>query len=100
MRWIASMVADVHRILTRGGIFIYPWDKKDPSKAGKLRLMYEANPMGLLVEQAGGAAWTGRERILDIQPDQLHQRVPVFLGSREEVAEAVRYHHAHDDAKG
>ena len=79
-----------HRILTRGGIFIYPWDKKDPSKAGKLRLMYEANPMGLLVEQAGGAAWTGRERILDIQPDQLHQRVPVFLGSREEVAEAVR----------
>ncbi len=100
MRWIASMVADVHRILTRGGIFIYPWDKKDPSKAGKLRLMYEANPMGLLVEQAGGAAWTGRERILDIQPDQLHQRVPVFLGSREEVAEAVRYHHAHDDAQG
>ena len=100
MRWIASMVADVHRILTRGGIFIYPWDKKDPSKAGKLRLMYEANPMGLLVEQAGGAAWTGRERILDIQPDQLHQRVPVFLGSREEVAEAVRYHHAHDNAQG
>ncbi|KAG1209651.1 hypothetical protein G6F35_010680 [Rhizopus arrhizus] len=100
MRWIASMVADVHRILTRGGIFIYPWDKKDPSKAGKLRLMYEANPMGLLVEQAGGAASTGRERILDIQPDQLHQRVPVFLGSREEVAEAVRYHHAHDGAQG
>ncbi|WP_315388394.1 class 1 fructose-bisphosphatase [uncultured Stenotrophomonas sp.] len=96
MRWIASMVADVHRILTRGGIFIYPWDKKDPSKAGKLRLMYEANPMGLLVEQAGGAATTGRERILDIQPDQLHQRVPVFLGSRNEVAEATRYHREHD----
>ncbi|WP_102946929.1 class 1 fructose-bisphosphatase [Stenotrophomonas sp. VV52] len=96
MRWIASMVADVHRILTRGGIFIYPWDKKDPGKAGKLRLMYEANPMGLLVEQAGGAATTGRERILDIQPDQLHQRVPVFLGSRNEVAEATRYHREHD----
>jgi len=96
MRWIASMVADVHRILTRGGIFIYPWDKKEPGKAGKLRLMYEANPMGLLVEQAGGAAWTGRERIIDVQPDQLHQRVPVFLGSREEVAEAVRYHQEHD----
>ena len=96
MRWIASMVADVHRILTRGGIFIYPWDKKDAGKAGKLRLMYEANPMGLLVEQAGGAATTGRERILDIQPDHLHQRVPVFLGSRNEVAEATRYHREHD----
>jgi fructose-1,6-bisphosphatase I len=85
------MVADVHRILTRGGIFIYPWDKKDPSKAGKLRLMYEANPMGLLVEQAGGLASTGRARILDIQPDQLHQRVPVFMGSRSEVEAAERY---------
>ncbi|MFW9516693.1 class 1 fructose-bisphosphatase [Xanthomonas euvesicatoria] len=92
MRWIASMVADVHRILTRGGIFIYPWDKKDPGKPGKLRLMYEANPMSMLVEQAGGAATTGRERILDIQPTQLHQRVPVFLGSKNEVAEATRYH--------
>ena len=96
MRWIASMVADVHRILTRGGIFIYPWDKKDPSKAGKLRLMYEANPMALLVEQAGGAATNGRERILDIAPTQLHQRVPVFLGSKNEVAEATRYHRDHD----
>lgn len=92
MRWIASMVADVHRILTRGGIFIYPWDKKDPIKAGKLRLMYEANPMSMLVEQAGGAATNGRERILDIAPTQLHQRVPVFLGSKNEVAEATRYH--------
>ena len=92
MRWIASMVADVHRILTRGGIFIYPWDKREPSKPGKLRLMYEANPMGMLVEQAGGAASTGRERILDIAPTQLHQRVPVFLGSRNEVAAAERYH--------
>ena len=99
MRWIASMVADVHRILTRGGIFIYPWDKKDPSKPGKLRLMYEANPMGLLVEQAGGAATNGRERILEIEPTGLHQRVPVFLGSKNEVAEATRYHRNADQAE-
>ncbi|HVJ39393.1 MAG TPA: class 1 fructose-bisphosphatase, partial [Stenotrophomonas sp.] len=99
MRWIASMVADVHRILTRGGIFIYPWDRKDPSKAGKLRLMYEANPMGMLVEQAGGLASTGRTPILDIRPDGLHQRVPVFLGSKHEVGEAVKYHLAFDEAK-
>ena len=92
MRWIASMVADVHRILTRGGIFIYPWDRKDPTKAGKLRLMYEANPMSLLIEQAGGACSDGRQRMLDIAPTQLHQRVPVFLGSKEEVAAATRYH--------
>ena len=98
MRWIASMVADVHRILTRGGIFIYPWDRKDPGKAGKLRLMYEANPMGLLVEQAGGAASTGREDILSLRPTQLHQRVPVFLGSKKEVEAAVGYHRAHDTA--
>lgn len=96
MRWIASMVADVHRILTRGGIFIYPWDKKDPTKAGKLRLMYEANPMSLLVEQAGGASTNGRSRIMDMAPTQLHQRVPVFLGSREEVEAATQYHLAHD----
>ena len=92
MRWIASMVADVHRILTRGGIFIYPWDKKDPGKAGKLRLMYEANPMSFLVEQAGGACSDGRKRMLDVAPTQLHQRVPVFLGSKEEVEVATRYH--------
>lgn len=96
MRWIASMVADVHRILTRGGIFIYPWDRKDPGKAGKLRLMYEANPMALLIEQAGGAASNGRERILDLAPTQLHQRVPVFLGSKDEVEQATTYHLEHD----
>ena len=96
MRWIASMVADVHRILTRGGIFIYPWDKKDPGKPGKLRLMYEANPMSLLIEQAGGAATNGRMRILDIAPEQLHQRVPVFLGSKNEVEIATRYHLDYD----
>jgi len=88
----------VHRILTRGGIFIYPWDRKDPAKPGKLRLMYEANPMAMLVEQAGGAASTGRERILDIAPTSLHQRVPVFLGSKDEVETATRYHLQHDTA--
>jgi len=92
MRWVASMVADVHRILTRGGIFIYPKDLKDPSKPGKLRLMYEANPMGFIVEQAGGAATTGLQRIMDVQPTQLHQRVPVFLGSKNEVELVTRYH--------
>ncbi len=96
MRWIASMVADVHRILTRGGIFIYPWDRKDMSKAGKLRLMYEANPMSLLIEQAGGASTNGRTRMLDIAPTELHQRVPVFLGSRSEVEMATRYHAEYD----
>lgn len=96
MRWIASMVADVHRILTRGGIFIYPRDHKDPGKAGKLRLMYEANPMSLLIEQAGGAATDGRTRMLEIMPAELHQRVPVFLGSRDEVEAATRYHREHD----
>ncbi|MEW5769110.1 MAG: class 1 fructose-bisphosphatase [Pseudomonadota bacterium] len=92
MRWVASMVAEVHRILTRGGIFMYPRDTKDPSKAGKLRLMYEANPMSMIVEQAGGASSTGYERILDIQPEGLHQRVPVILGSKKEVEVVVGYH--------
>lgn len=85
MRWIASMVADVHRILTRGGVFLYPWDRREPGKPGKLRLMYEANPMGLLVEQAGGRAFDGKENILDIQPTALHQRVSVMMGSKEEI---------------
>ncbi|KAF7961747.1 fructose-bisphosphatase [Cupriavidus sp. UYMMa02A] len=93
MRWVASMVADVHRILTRGGIFMYPWDKREPQKAGKLRLMYEANPMAMLVEQAGGAATNGQIRILDVQPEKLHQRVSVILGSKNEVERVTRYHH-------
>ncbi len=92
MRWIASMVADVHRILCRGGVFIYPWDQREPEKAGKLRLMYEANPMGFIVEQAGGAATNGQQRILDIAPDALHQRVSVMLGSKNEVERVTRYH--------
>ena len=92
MRWIASMVADVHRILTRGGVFMYPWDKREPNKAGKLRLMYEANPMAWLVEQAGGAATNGHQRILDIAPEQLHQRVSVVLGSKNEVERVTQYY--------
>ena len=92
MRWIASMVADVHRILVRGGIFMYPADSRDPAMPGKLRLMYEANPMAFIVEQAGGAATDGKGRILDIIPHKLHQRVPVFLGSKDEVALVTSYH--------
>jgi fructose-1,6-bisphosphatase I len=92
MRWVASMVADVFRILTRGGIFMYPRDGKDASKPGRLRLMYEANPMALIVEQAGGAATTGHGRILDVVPTALHQRVAVILGSRNEVELVTRYH--------
>ena len=92
MRWIASMVADVHRILTRGGVFMYPWDKREPNKPGKLRLMYEANPMSWLIEQAGGAATNGKQRILDIKPDALHQRVSVILGSKNEVDRVTEYH--------
>ena len=94
MRWVASMVADVHRILTRGGVFMYPWDKREPHKPGKLRLMYEANPMAWLVEQAGGAATNGQQRIMDIQPTELHQRVSVFLGSKNEVARITALHQA------
>ena len=92
MRWVASMVADVHRIMTRGGIFMYPWDKREPNKPGKLRLMYEANPMAWLIEQAGGAATNGRERIMDVQPTQLHERVSVILGSKNEVDRVTQYH--------
>jgi fructose-1,6-bisphosphatase I len=92
MRWVAAMVADVHRILNRGGVFMYPWDAREPQKAGKLRLMYEANPMSWLVEQAGGASSTGTQRMLDVQPTGLHQRVAVFLGSKNEVERVVAYH--------
>ncbi len=91
MRWVGSMVADVHRIVTRG-VFYYPTDAKLAAQGGKLRLMYEANPMAFIVEQAGGTATTGRQRIMGVQPSALHQRVPVFLGSRNEVNLATRYH--------
>ncbi len=92
MRWVASMVAEVHRILTRGGIFMYPFDSKEAGKAGKLRLLYEANPMSFIVEQAGGLSSTGRERIMELKPTGLHQRVPVILGSKNEVERVVGYH--------
>jgi fructose-1,6-bisphosphatase I len=92
MRWVASMVADVHRILTRGGVFLYPWDQREPDKPGKLRLLYEANPMAFLVEQAGGAASNGSERIMDLKPTKLHERVAVALGSRNEVERFTAYH--------
>jgi len=92
MRWVASLVADVYRILTRGGVFLYPYDLRDRAKPGKLRILYEANPMAFIVEQAGGACSTGRERILDIKPTGIHQRVPVILGSKNEVERIVSYH--------
>jgi fructose-1,6-bisphosphatase I len=92
MRWVGSMVADVHRTISRGGIFMYPKDTKDIKKAGKLRLMYEANPMALLVEEAGGMAVNGYQSILSIQPNDLHQRVAVFMGSKNEVKKVLEYH--------
>ena len=95
MRWIASLVAEVHRILIRGGLFMYPRDTKDPAKPGRLRLLYEANPMGMIVEQAGGRCSTGRERMLDVQPTELHQRVPVILGCKNEVERIEGYHLEH-----
>jgi fructose-1,6-bisphosphatase len=96
MRWIASLVAEVHRILIRGGLFMYPKDSKEPTKPGRLRLLYEANPMAMLVEQAGGAASAGRGRILDLVPGELHQRVPLILGCKSEVERIERYHLEHD----
>jgi fructose-1,6-bisphosphatase I/sedoheptulose-1,7-bisphosphatase len=92
MRWIASMVAEAHRILMRGGVFMYPRDNKDPSKAGRLRLLYEANPIGMVMEQAGGRASTGREPMLLVQPEGLHQRIGLVFGSKNEVERIERYH--------
>ncbi len=92
MRWVASMVADVHRLLTRGGVFIYPRDQRDPSAKGRLRLMYEANPMSFIVEQAGGMSTNGLQRMMDIQPEELHERVAVFMGSKKEIEVVTRYH--------
>jgi fructose-1,6-bisphosphatase I/sedoheptulose-1,7-bisphosphatase len=98
MRWIASLVAETYRILTRGGVFLYPRDSKEPAKPGRLRLMYECNPIAFIVEQAGGAASTGRERVMELQPAGLHQRAPLILGSRNEVERIERYHR--DPARG
>jgi len=99
LRWIASTVAEVHHILMRGGVFMYPKDTKDANKPGRLRQIYEANPIGFLIEQAGGRASTGRRRLLDIVPEELHQRVPVILGSRNEVERVERYHAEFDSGK-
>lgn len=96
MRWVASMVADVHRVLMRGGVYLYPTDNKLPAKAGRLRLLYEVNPISFIVEQAGGKSTTGRKRILEIQPDNIHQRVPVIMGSRLEVSLIELYHSEFD----
>ena len=92
MRWIASMVAEAHRILMRGGVFMYPRDTKDPGKPGRLRLLYEANPIGFVMEQAGGRASTGREAVLGVKPTSLHQRIGLVFGSRNEVERIERYH--------
>lgn len=92
MRWVASLVAETFRILTRGGIFMYPKDSRDPSKPGRLRLMYEANPISFMIEQAGGAATTGRERVMELAPTDLHQRVPLVFGSKNEVERLTHYH--------
>jgi fructose-1,6-bisphosphatase len=92
MRWIASLVAEAHRILMRGGVFMYPQDARDRSRPGRLRLLYEANPISLLIEQAGGRATTGYQRVMEMQPEALHQRVPLIMGSRNEVERIERYH--------
>ncbi len=97
MRWIASLVAETHRILTRGGVFLYPRDSKDPARPGRLRLLYEANPVAFLIEQAGGAASTGRARVLDVVPSGLHQRIPLIFGATEEVERIDLYHREHND---
>jgi fructose-1,6-bisphosphatase I/sedoheptulose-1,7-bisphosphatase len=97
MRWVASLVAETHRILTRGGVFLYPRDTKDPTTPGRLRLLYEANPVSFLIQQAGGAASTGRERVLDVVPSGLHQCVPLIFGAEDEVALIDRYHRQHND---
>ena len=97
MRWIASMVAEAHRILMRGGVFLYPRDNKDPSKPGRLRLLYEANPIGFIMEQAGGRASTGRTPMLDVLPASLHQRIGLVFGSRSEVERIERYHREPSD---
>jgi fructose-1,6-bisphosphatase I/sedoheptulose-1,7-bisphosphatase len=99
MRWIASLVAELHRILTRGGIFLYPRDNKDPAKRGRLRLLYECNPVAFLVEQAGGAASTGHERVLEVVPEDLHQRIGFIFGSRQEVQRVEDYHRDVDSSE-
>ena len=99
MRWIASLVAEAHRILMRGGVFLYPRDSKDPAKRGRLRLLYEANPISFIIEQAGGAASSGRERILDVVPEDLHERIGFIFGARDEVERIAAYYADHNVAE-
>jgi len=99
MRWVASLVAEVHRILMRGGVFMYPRDTKDPGRTGRLRLLYEANPVAMVIEQAGGLASTGRGRILETKPQALHERIALILGSKNEVARIERYHRDYDNGE-
>jgi fructose-1,6-bisphosphatase I/sedoheptulose-1,7-bisphosphatase len=96
MRWVASLVAELHRILMRGGVFLYPRDTKDPNRTGRLRLLYEANPVGFIVEQAGGRASTGYQRILEVRPEALHQRIGLIFGSANEVERIEQYHRDHN----
>jgi fructose-1,6-bisphosphatase I len=100
MRWIASLVADVYRILNRGGVFLYPYDIRQPDRPGRLRLMYEANPMAFIIEQAGGVCTNGRERIMDIKPTSIHQRVPLIFGSKHEVERIIQYHQQTSSPEG
>jgi len=100
MRWMASLAADTYRILTRGGVFLYPLDSREPLRPGRLRLLYECNPVAFIIEQAGGLATTGRQRVMEIQPTELHQRVPFIFGSREEVERIEQYHTAPAEAPG
>jgi fructose-1,6-bisphosphatase len=97
MRWVAALVAEAHRILMRGGVYMYPRDRKDLAKAGRLRLLYEANPIGFIIEQAGGRASTGRESVLNIKPESLHQRIGFVFGARAEVERIERYHREYND---
>jgi fructose-1,6-bisphosphatase I len=92
MRWVAAMVGDIHRVLCRGGVFLYPKDARDPDKDGKLRLLYEANPMAFLIEQAGGLASTGKKRIMEVMPTDIHQRIPVLIGSKNEIEACLEYY--------
>ena len=92
MRWVASLVADTYHILTRGGVYLYPHDTRDPDRPSRVGLLYGANPIAFVVEQAGGAATTGRGRVMELEPTAVHQRVPLFFGSRDEVLRIENYH--------
>ena len=97
MRWIASLVAEAHRILMRGGMFMYPRDRRDPAKPGRLRLLYEMNPIAFLIEQAGGSATTGYQRVLEVPPVALHQRAGFIFGARAEVGRIEQYHRDYNE---